>query len=105
MLNSVYYLLMSVWAMWASYRKYEQGEQILTFYAVEVMLVCFIALRPWFSTLLTLTTYAAQFVIFWVIDRADGIHLHHERYQLVHQLLYIVAGFCNRNVREISFAS
>ena len=74
-LNSVYYLLMSVWAMWSSYRNYEQGEQILTFYAVEVMLVCFIALRPWFSTLLTLATYAAQFVIFWVIDGADGINV------------------------------
>ncbi len=74
-LNTIYYLLMSVWAMWTSYRKYEQGEQILTFYAVEVMLVCFIALKPWFSTLLTIGTYGIQFVIFCIIDGATGINI------------------------------
>ena len=40
--NMTYYMLMSLWAMWSSNHKYAEGEQILTFYAVEIMLVCFI---------------------------------------------------------------
>ena len=75
LLNSLYYSVMSIWAMWASYSKYDQGEQILTFYAVEVMLVCFIALRPWLSTLLTFGTYGIQFAIFMIVDGAKGINV------------------------------
>ncbi|MCR5756248.1 MAG: hypothetical protein K6G30_15725, partial [Acetatifactor sp.] len=56
-LNTVYYLLMSLWAMWSSHSTYADGEQMLTFYAVEVMLVCFIVLKPWFSMILAILTY------------------------------------------------
>ncbi|MCR4584775.1 MAG: GGDEF domain-containing protein [Lachnospiraceae bacterium] len=75
LLNSLYYSVMSIWAMWSSYAKYVEDEQILTFYAVEVMLVCFIALRPWLSTLFTLGTYTIQFAIFMIVDGADGINV------------------------------
>lgn len=74
LLNSLYYSIMSIWAMWSSYAKYVEDEQILTFYAVEVMLVCFIALRPWLSTLLTFGTYGIQFAIFMIVDGAKGIN-------------------------------
>jgi len=52
LLNASYFILMSLWAMWTSHRRYVNDEQILTFYAVEVMLVCFIIFRPWLSTIL-----------------------------------------------------
>ena len=74
-LNTSYYLVMSFWAMWNSENRYIQGEQILTFYAVEIMLVCFIALRPWFSILITFCTYAALYTMLYRIDEAKGAYL------------------------------
>lgn len=73
--NAVYYMLMSVWAVWASYRKYINGEQMLTFYATEMMLVCFIALKPWLSTILTISVYAGFYVILYSIDGGAGINI------------------------------
>lgn len=73
-LNIVYYLVMSVWSMWSSYRRYENGEQILTFYAVEIMLVCFIAIKPWIGMVLNLIVYAFVYAILFRIDGAAGIN-------------------------------
>ena len=67
--KAVYYILMSIWAVWSAFREYSRGEQILTFYAVELMLVCFITLRPWLSTILTACAYGS---LFWVLRRVDG---------------------------------
>lgn len=74
-LNSVYYMLMALWAMWASHSKYGDGEQMLTFYAVIVMLVCFIVLKPWFSIILTICTYALLFGMMFAADHASGINI------------------------------
>ena len=74
-LNTCYYLVMAFWAMWSSQRRYEDGEQILTFYAVEIMLVCFIALKPWFSTIITLITYMALYTMLYWADGATGIYI------------------------------
>ena len=74
LLNTLYYLVMAFWAMWSSERRYQQGEQILTFYAVEILLVCFIALRPWFSIILTFLTYGALYAMLYRIDGAAGAY-------------------------------
>ena len=74
-LNSVYYMLMAIWAMWASYRQYVRGEQMLTVYAAQIMLVCFIALPPWLSTVCTLVAYILLFLMTRFIDGAAGIHV------------------------------
>ena len=73
-LNTCYYLIMALWAMWSSYHRYELGEQILTFYAVEVMLVCFIVLKPWFSTVITLGAYGALYAMLYSVDQAAGAY-------------------------------
>ena len=67
--NTAYSVLLSVWSIWTSFRQYSRGEQILTFYALEIMLVCFVALRPWLSTILTAGVYA---VLYWTLYRVDG---------------------------------
>ena len=74
-LNAIYYTLMALWAMWGSHSKYQNGEQMVTFYAVEIMLVCFIVLKPWFSMILTLCTYLLLFGMIYPIDGAAGINL------------------------------
>ncbi len=74
MLNTHYYLLMSIWSMWSSYRRYKMGEQILTFYAVEVMLVCFIVLKPWVSVIVTAASYSLMFALCYRADGGAGLN-------------------------------
>ena len=73
--KAVYFTLLSIWAVWASCRQYGRGEQMLTFYAVELILVCFVILRPWLSALLTIGVYIVLFVSLYLTDRADGINI------------------------------
>ena len=75
MFKAMYFTLMSLWAIWNAHRQYSRGEQIMTFYAVELMLVCFIALRPWLSTLLMSFVYVFLYIILYSIDSAKGINL------------------------------
>ncbi|MBE5889607.1 MAG: GGDEF domain-containing protein [Lachnospiraceae bacterium] len=72
-LNVAYYLVMSVWSMWSSYFRYQNGEQIITFYAVEIMLVCFIAVKPWVGIVLNLLVYSFVYTVLYQIDHAAGI--------------------------------
>jgi len=72
--NTAYYVLLSAWTIWTSYRQYHRGEQILTFYTVEMMMVCFVALRPWLSTMLTAGVYAILYGMLWHVDGAAGIN-------------------------------
>ncbi len=73
--KGVYFGLMSLWAIWNAYRQYVRDEQIMTFYAVELMLVCFIALKPWLSTLLMTGVYTTLYVVLYTVDAAKGINL------------------------------
>ncbi len=68
------FVVLSLWAIWVSYRQYSRGEQLLTFYAVEILLVCFMLLRPWISTLLILITYSLLYAVLYSIDGAAGIN-------------------------------
>lgn len=74
-LNVCYYMLMTLWSIWSSRRRYENGEQILTVYAVDIMLVCFIVLRPWVSVIMTIIAYGLLYLILYQIDGAAGIHI------------------------------
>ncbi len=73
-LNTIYLLLMTIWSMWSSYRHYIKGGQMLTFYAVEIMMVIFIILEPWFSSILTLVIYCTLYIILYSVDKAAGIN-------------------------------
>jgi len=71
----LYCLVLSAWSVWVSYRQYVRGDQLLTFYTVELMIVCFITLRPWMSIVLTLAVYADLYIILTMIDGAAGINM------------------------------
>jgi diguanylate cyclase (GGDEF)-like protein len=87
-LNTLYFIIMAIWAMWSSQRRYELGEQILTFYAVEVMLVCFIVLKPWFSIIITMGTYGLLYAMLFWMDGAAGV------YPVNFFLLSVVCAIC-----------
>ena len=73
--KATYYMLMSIWGIWASYRQYVRGEQMLTFYAVELMMVCFIALKAWVGVVLTICAYIMMYLMLHIIDGAAGINI------------------------------
>ena len=68
------YLIFSVWAVLASWRSYIKGEHLLTFFTVELIMVCFIPLKPWISTLLTGGVYTLLYVIMYSVDGAVKVN-------------------------------
>ena len=71
----VYCLVLLVWAVFVSYRHYLRGEQLLTFFAVEMMLVCFVPLRPVYSIIIQAGVYAGLYFALYRIDGAAGINV------------------------------
>lgn len=71
----VFYMLLSLWSIWASCRNYIRGEQILTFHAVQLLLVCFVALKPWLSALCTAVVYTVLYALLCHIDGAAGVNI------------------------------
>jgi diguanylate cyclase (GGDEF)-like protein len=71
----MYCLALSAWAVWVSNLHYIRGDQLFTFFAVELLIVCFISLRPWVSIVLTLAVYTDLYVILFVIDGADRVNI------------------------------
>ena len=69
-----YCLVLSAWGIWVSQRQYIRGDQLMTFFTVELMIVCFITLRPWMSIVLMLGVYADLYIILMMIDGAGGVN-------------------------------
>lgn len=69
------YLIFSVWAILVSWRNYNRGEHLLTFFTVELMMVCFIPLRPWISALLTSGIYILLYAMMYSVDGAVSINM------------------------------
>ncbi|MCR5233723.1 MAG: GGDEF domain-containing protein [Lachnospiraceae bacterium] len=70
----VYYISFSVWGIVISYRHYSYGEQMLTFFTVQLLMVCFILLHPIISTVLMATAYISLYVAAYSFDSAARIH-------------------------------
>lgn len=59
---TAYFVVMVVWALFVSARPYLRGEQIVSFYTVQLCGVLFIKLRPVFTASMILASYAACFI-------------------------------------------
>lgn len=69
-----YSLVMSAWAILVSCRHYNRGEQLITFFAVMLMQVCFLPLRPYLSAVMMGGVYTALYAALYAIDGAAGIN-------------------------------
>jgi len=65
---------LAAWAVWNGYREYNRGGQMITFFAVILILVCFVPIQPFFSVLLTAGIYYGLIATLKTIDGAAGIH-------------------------------
>ena len=68
-----FFVLFSVWAIFADYRHYVAGDQILTFYTVSLVLVCFVLFRPWVGGLLFGASYAGLYLAMRLHDGAASV--------------------------------
>lgn len=57
-----YMILLVVWGMLASVLTFIRGEQIITFFTVELMAVIFVRLRPLFTSVLVLSSYTIFYI-------------------------------------------
>ena len=69
-----FFAAFTVWAIFADYRHYKVGDQILTFYAVNLILICFVLFRPWAGVLLTCAAFAGLYIPMYTFDGATGFH-------------------------------
>ncbi len=65
--------IIDLWGMAASIRNYKLGKQMLTFYAVQVITICFVILPSYISWLLIIITYSILYTLLFLYDRAASI--------------------------------
>ena len=68
-----FYILFTVWAMFVDYGHYKAGDQLLTYYTVNLVMICFVNFRPWIGAILVTASYAGLYAILYSIDKAAGI--------------------------------
>ena len=69
----VFFVAFIVWAIFVDYRHYKTGDQILTFYAVNLLLVCFIFFRPWIGALLIGGSFIGLYIPLYAYNNAVDI--------------------------------
>ena len=73
--KAIYFLILSIWAIWVSRRHYLRGEQLLTFFSVELMMVCFVPVRPLVGTGLMGGVLSILYITLYLTDGAVGINV------------------------------
>ena len=58
----IFFILFIVWAIFADYRHYKAGDQMLTFWVVNLVMICFILFRPWIGVLLVGGAFAGLYI-------------------------------------------
>ena len=68
-----FFISFSLWAIFTDYRHYKVGEQMLTFYSVNLIMTCFIIFKPWSGLILSGGSYLVLYLTLFFFDRAAGI--------------------------------
>lgn len=73
--NGCYYLLFTSWAIQVSIRNHTNNDMLLTFFAVQIMMVCFIPLNPLIGSILAASVYVILYLSIYNIDGAGSINI------------------------------
>ena len=68
-----FFVAFSLWAIFTDYRHYKVGEQMLTFYSVNLIMTCFIIFKPWIGLILSCGAYLLLYLTLFFFDRAVGV--------------------------------
>ena len=91
------YLLLSSWGVYVACRNYSLNEQILTFFAVQLMMVCFVPLKPFVSLIFATAIYASLYCYAYSFDGAKGLNI----FNYVLLLIVTVTGMIVRFYSEV----
>ena len=69
----LFFILFTAWAVFIDYRHYEHGDQMITFFAVNLTMSCFVIFRPWIGTVLVSGSFAGLYAALYSVDKAAGI--------------------------------
>lgn len=70
-----FFTAFTVWAIFVDYRHYCRGDQMLTFYAVNLVMICFIIFRPWIGCLLISASFAGLFIPLYLYNGAADLEV------------------------------
>ena len=68
-----FFIVFTVTAVMFDYRNYRAGNQMLTFYAVNLVMVCFFHFRPWVGSILVAMSFTGLFIPLYLYDGAARI--------------------------------
>ena len=91
--NACYYLLLSSWSLQVAYRHYCNKEQLLTFFAVQMMMVCFLPLKPFHSIAFPTIIFVVLYAILYGVDKGAGLNVFNYALIMVLTITGMVARF------------
>ena len=68
-----FFIAFSLWAVFSDYRHYIVGEQMLTYWTVNLVMACFIIFKPWIGMILFGGGYLVMYLSLFFFDRAAGV--------------------------------
>ena len=69
----LFYIAFTVWAIFVDYRHFKMGDQMLTFYTVNLVMVCFVIFRPWIGAVLVGSSFIGLYVFLYIHNGAIGM--------------------------------
>ena len=98
---TVFAAIFLIWGMFASTNSIIRGEQILTFFTVQLCVVLFVRLRPIVSTILLLATYVGFFLFLELFFRHGMLNPYN---YMMHVVLSIAGAIVNYHLTVSNIA-
>ena len=86
----VFFGVYTVWGIFADMRHYAVGDQMLTFFTVQLLFTCFIMFKPYISIVLVSAAYAGFYAAAYHVRQAAGIEI----YNFVLLAILSAVGMC-----------
>lgn len=88
--KAVFFTVYTTWSIHADMRHYAAGDQMLTFFTVQLLATCFILFKPFISILLVSAAYAGFYAAAYHVHQAAGIDI----YNFVILAILSAVGMC-----------
>ena len=69
----LFFIAFTVWAIFVDYRHFKAGDQMMTFYTVNLIMVCFVIFRPWIGAILVGGSFIGLYIPLYVFNGAAGV--------------------------------
>ena len=69
----IVYIGFTASAILFDYHNYKAGNQMVTFYIINLLMISFVLFKPWFETVLVVCSYFAMFICLYTVDGAAHI--------------------------------